>query len=139
MTWTFDPNLSQDSDKVRLAIGDVVETDQLIQDETINALLTSQGSVNGAALKCAEMLAGRFSRDRDKRVGAMSLSGNRGEFYWNLVKQLRRAVSLGAAPYCGGISQADKETALEDTDRVVPAFTKNQFAYPDSMSENNEQ
>lgn len=133
MTWTFDSSLATDLAKVRLAIGDVITADQLIADETITALLTSEGSVNGAALKCAESLLARFSRDRDKRVGAMSLSGNRGEFYERLVKQLRRAVSLGAAPFVGGISIAQKQTEEADTDRTVPAFNKNQFAYPGTL------
>jgi hypothetical protein len=136
---SFDTSLSTDRDQVRVLIGDIVPTDELIEDDMIDALLTLKGSINGAALACAESLAARFSRDRDKKVGALSLSGNRGEFYANLVKQLRRAASLGAAPYCGGISVSDKAAAEADADRVVPAFTKNQFAHPGDMAENQEQ
>lgn len=130
---SFDASLTTDRDKVRVIIGDIVTTDELIEDDMIDALLTLKGSINGAALACAENLAARFSRDRDKRVGAMSLSGNRGKYYWDLVKQLRRAVSLNAPPYVGGISKADKETQIANTDRVEPAFHRDQFKYPGAL------
>ena len=35
--------------------------------------------------------------------------------------------------YAGGISQDDKDTYEEDSDRVKPRFTRNQFGFPDTI------
>ena len=39
MSWTYDPNLVSDADRVRLLIGDTLESDPLISDEELVAVM----------------------------------------------------------------------------------------------------
>ncbi len=50
MTFTFATNLSTDLALVRFHIGDTSEDGAYLADETITALLTSEGSVGGAVV-----------------------------------------------------------------------------------------
>lgn len=50
MTFTFAADLSTDLAIVRFHIGDTSEDGAYLADETINALLTSEGSVGGAVV-----------------------------------------------------------------------------------------
>jgi len=130
MSWSYDQNEDTDLDRVRGLIGDTDTTDQLLSDEKIEAELTRTGSVNAAAIACAESLAAKFSRYTDVRFGPSSESRSQAaKAFADLVKQLRRKLSLVATPYAGGISKVDKETREANTDRVEPSFTTDQFDY----------
>lgn len=135
MSFSYDPALDTDLDLVRFAISDTVSATALFPDETISALLVSEGSVNGAALRLAESLVARFAGDGTKKVGSLSISRKRSEYYASLVSHLGQTASLGAGPYCGGISVSDKAVRQANTDRVVPIFTRDQFAHPEVESE----
>jgi len=50
MTFTFDASLGTDLALVRFNIGDTSEEGAYLSDETITALLTSEGSVGGAVI-----------------------------------------------------------------------------------------
>lgn len=52
MTFTFDAALSTDRDRIRLEIGDTDSNGYFLQDETIAALLTREGTVGGAIVQC---------------------------------------------------------------------------------------
>ncbi len=62
MTWSYDPTLPTDKDKVRLKIADTVEADPLFQDEEITAVLAVEGTVLKAAIALARGLVSRYSR-----------------------------------------------------------------------------
>lgn len=133
MTWTYggDP-AANDRDKVRFLIGDTDTNDQQVSDEEIAYLLTSEGSVPGAAVAAVQALIAKFSRLVDKSVGDLSISySQRVGQYEKLLRQLvqRRALRTGT-PYAGGISESDKDTVEADTDRVRPEFYKGQFSHP---------
>jgi len=65
-----------DRDKVRFLIGDTISADAHFQDEEINFLLTSQGTVYDAAIQGAELLAGRYAHrsNYSRSIGDLSIS-----------------------------------------------------------------
>lgn len=134
-TWIYtgDP-ASSSKDWVRWRVGDVVADDQLTSDEEITAALSDAGgNTELAAAMIAERIAADCARDVDNTVNdgtgnsrTRSLS-QRMAHYLALAKTLRAAAAgantLFAAPYCGGVSVADKDAREADDDRVAPAFT----------------
>ncbi len=124
MTWTYDPNITTDRDKVRLNIGDTNTSSQLLSDEEIAYFLTQAG-VLGASVLAAEAIAAKFSALCDQQVGDLSVTfSQKAKQYRELAKQLRRQIGLSSAgPIAPAISISDKDTAELDTDRVEPAFT----------------
>jgi len=127
MAWTYDPNLTDDEDKVRFYVGDVDTTDQLRSDEEITAILALEGTVLEAAAAVAESLAAQYARKSDKETGELRIwLSNRYEQFRDTAKYLRGRTgeedSLTAVPHVGGISVSRKETVEADTDRVDPAF-----------------
>ena len=61
MTFTFDTTLSTDLAKVRFHIGDTSSDGAYLADETIIALLTSEGSVAGAVIACIRYIITQLS------------------------------------------------------------------------------
>lgn len=137
MAWTYsgDPSTSS-KDAVRFLIGDTDTTDQQMQDEEINYLLTLYGGdVYTAAIVAARSLASKYARFPDVRIGDYSTSNSqRFNAYLALAKQLEQTQNVGlihkAKPYAGGISIADKQQDEQNTDRVKPAFTRQDMTFP---------
>lgn len=133
MTWSYASGSpgSVDLDWVRLRIGDTDTSDQLLQDEEIEALVTSEGNRHMAAVVACETIAAKFARHADKTVGKLSISMSQAaERYLSLADRLRSDVTMDSGsggPYAGGISRSDKEADETDTDRVSPAFSVGQF------------
>jgi len=131
MSWSYKRTepAAIDLDWVRLRVGDTDESDQLLQDEEIQALIDNEGSRSLAAVLCAETIAAKFARRVDKTVGKLSISaGQMAEHYMKLATRLRMEVAIGSAGvYAGGISVADKADNDADTDVVRPAFAVGQF------------
>lgn len=73
MSYTFDSSISTDLAKVRFHVGDTNESGAYLQDETITALLTSEGSVGGAVLACIKYIITQLSRP-DFRLDWMSVT-----------------------------------------------------------------
>lgn len=107
-TWpTFDPALGDDISFIRLYIGDTVvnvgprpiDEARNFEDETLEAVLTTQGHKNAAVAAMYEILAGEWQR--------FSISGNEGSFsvnakdtsdnYWKLAQEWRNKPG-GAGP-----------------------------------------
>ena len=132
MTWSYDDTLSEDRDKVRFYVQDTNQDEQILSDEEIAFLLTSEGSVRAAAIVAADTIAGKYARFVDSAVGDLSISYSQKQAqYMALAARLRRSLALSAAPLVGGISVSRKETVNEDTDRVEPAFTVGMLSHPD--------
>lgn len=132
-TYTGDPS-SSDRDAVRFKVGDTDDQDGLVADEEIDHLLTAEGSVTSAAAAVCEHLARRFARFASKSVsapGGFSASvsyDQRSRAYADLAVKLREeAGRVATFAYAGGISLADKETLDNDTDRLPPFVTEDQF------------
>jgi hypothetical protein len=60
MAWTYDTELAAEKDKIRLLIGDTVQSRPLIQDEEINYLLTTHDFYEAAAQAC-EVIARKLN------------------------------------------------------------------------------
>lgn len=127
MTWSYNiENLATaPKDQVRLLIGDTLTTDQQLQDEEINYLLTTRGSLYGTAAECCRSLQAKFSRSVDQAAGASKT------MYSQLAKaygvkaaefESKAAMSGAGLPYSGGISVTDKLAQERNTDRVSPQF-----------------
>lgn len=124
-TYTGSPtdNLS----KVRLLIGDTIESDVLLTDDEINFFITLEPVIFRAASKAAEAIAARFSREHDESIGKTRISfSQKFKQFMDLAKSLKdQASRLGLVNISsGGISVSDKETEVKDTDRTEPFFTR---------------
>ena len=139
MTWTYsgDPS-ANNRDAVRFAVGDTDTADQQLSDEEIAYLLIDAGGVKSAAIAAIRSLIAKFARAVDKSVGDLSVSySQRLEHYKTLEKTLRADLGIRrATPYAGGISIADKTTDKLDTDRLDPAFFKDQFTQDKNIDYN---
>lgn len=128
MSWSYD--LSQIGTtpryQVRRMIGDVLQNDQQLADEEIDYYLTTRSSVYGAAAECCRAIAANYSRRANTSVTGMSVQFNSQsrEYAQRAIEfEAQAAIRGGGTPYAGGISQADKETREQDTDRTEPQFT----------------
>ena len=103
MSWTYDPNLITETDRVRLLIGDTLEADPLISDEEIGALLALAGSVEDAAARAADALVITFTRKAQEvsdDIGQRVKYGDRAAGYRQLAATLRSStvtVSAGTS------------------------------------------
>ena len=122
MSWTYDSSMPTPKDKVRFLIQDTVTTNQLLQDEEINFMLVDYPNYKMAAANCADVLSSKFSGMADERkIGNLTLkNSDRSKKYADLANRLRMQASKFILPYAGGISQSDKQTTEDDTDRVKP-------------------
>lgn len=121
-------------------IGDNTTADEQLQDEELDVLISDQGSKERAAIAAARALGARYARRADKTVGRLSISMSQiSKQYFDLAKELQKTLGrlTGGASgmYAGGISVADKDTEIADTDRVAPAFTVGQWDAIDRSTE----
>jgi hypothetical protein len=123
MAFTYD--ISTNRGKVRFLVGDTDATDYFLEDNEIDYLLLVWTSVQTAAVEACKAIAAKLSREADKRIGDLSLSmSQRAAAYLTLAKTLAKSSSSMLSGFAGGISQSSKETVEDDSDRVVPAFTR---------------
>lgn len=128
MTWSYDTSLAAAKDKIRFYVGDTASAAAitLTDEEIAGALSLSSSSVKRAAALCAENLAARFAQAATSITDDIGQSvdyGDRAAFFQERARLLRSSIALGAIPFAGGISSADKSGQEQDTDRIVPAFT----------------
>lgn len=132
MPWTYNVALTDDKDKVRLLIGDVLSTDQQLSDEEIVAVIAMVGgSVNTAAIRCCRILAARYARQADKWVGDLKImASQRSRAYLQLAEDLEEAGSsltgtrTHQTPFAGGIRVSQKQALEADTDFPPTSFKK---------------
>ena len=130
MTWTYGGDPSANSrDAVRFLIGDTDTADQQLTDAEIAYLVTAEGGVSAAAVAAVRALLAKFARLVDKSVGDLSVSySQRRDQYQALLGELKtRHAMRSATPFAGGISLAQKDSVEDDSDRVPPAFERDQF------------
>lgn len=141
MTWTYDnsPGTSgaaERRDFVRLNVGDISTSDQLVTDEAITAALAQvSNDVYLASAIIARTIAAQFMRASDISMGegALAISDSSiAEGYLELArrmeKQAKKYGSLGiGTPAAGGLTLSELTNLDEDSDWNVPAFRENQF------------
>lgn len=125
MTWTYTLPPVAALDQVRLLIGDTDTTDQQLQDEEIAYFLSVAGSTADAARRAIRALIAKYSRQLNRTVGDLSLSGTRDRIaaYQALLEEIDKQAQLLAVPTAGGISIAEKEALEADADRPL-AYTR---------------
>ena len=131
MTWVYSQDLATLKDKVRFLSGDVDTADQQVADETITAVLSMYGDVWHSAAAICRSLAARYSREADIAMDALKKSlSQRAAAYKERGDELAAYASdptgVLAVPviFAGGISVAQKDDNVLNTDRVRPFFTR---------------
>ena len=121
-TYTNDP-ANSNRDAVRVLINDITESSNSLSDETIAWLLAQNSNVWYAAADGADMFASLYAGDvTEKQVGDLKVKVGGGD---PVARWRQRADDLrakgaikGFTAYSGGISIADKNSELEDSDRL---------------------
>jgi len=132
MTWSYSGSPGDsDLDEVRFRAQLTDYDDERISDEEITFILTKEDTNIGAAAFCCEILAAKFASEVDVTVGSsgefkLKASQLSAQFSTRAVA-LRKEASKHASPWSAGISEAEKLAQEERTDRVEPAFTRDQF------------
>ena len=97
-TFTFDNTLSTDLAKVRFHIGDTSSAGNYIWDETIDALVTSEGSVGGAVVESIKYIISQLSIP-DFKQDWLSVSNEKARMGFEKLLKLKAqhfGISLGA-------------------------------------------
>lgn len=118
MTFTFATNLSTDLAKVRFHIGDTQSAGAYLQDETITALLTQEGSVGKAVLACIRYIITQLAKP-DFRLDWMSVSNAEARKGFELLLK-QKAQEFGLSPngavMASDISHAHRADSYENRD-----------------------
>mgnify|MGYP003124347246 CR=1 FL=1 len=133
MTWSFSESLSTNLDKVRLKLGDTDTNDQILQNETINALLAEHNDdVDLATISCCRAIIAKFNRTIDRNAAGMT--ANRSiivDNYRELLSELLRANRGNAgARYSGSFSRDRQEIIEDDSDFMLPFARSGEWDYP---------
>ena len=135
MAWSFDESLSTNRDKVRLKIGDTNTNDQILANETIDALLTEHSSdVMLTTISCVRAIIAKFSRELSR--GAIGMSADMTVFvahYQDLLSDLiKQNRGNSGVRYKSAFSDSRKETIENDDDYVRPFAAVGRDDYPGS-------
>ena len=128
MAWTYSESLTTARDKLRLRIGDTDTNDQLLADETLDALLTDKNSdLALAAIDAVRAIIAKFGRNFDRNaVGIQSNRSQRVQHFHDLLSQLTKEVRLSTGVVVGGLLETRKDVIENDDDFIKPSFTKGQ-------------
>lgn len=121
-------------DDIRLFIGDTdanAQADARLEDADIDRLIVLYGGLRYAAAGAARALAAKFLRKFEGGSGP-GPSRTRAQELNALAAQLERSAAAVAVPFAGGLKQSEKTTALADSDRVQPAFTRGMLDNPET-------
>lgn len=117
-----------DYDAVGLLVGDAAHT--LLSTANIYTLSSLYGTATyPLAAASARAIAAGFASSVTKRAGDVSINASdKYKHYMGLAAQLDRQATMlgldGTGVYAGGISQSDKTTRENDSDRATPYFTR---------------
>jgi hypothetical protein len=117
VAFTFASNLSTDLAKVRFHIGDTDADGYYLQDETINALLTTEGSVGAASIACIKYIISQLSKPNFK-LDWMSVSDMQEarKGYQELLSQKVTEFGLPRYTATSTISQPYRADSGQDSD-----------------------
>jgi hypothetical protein len=129
VTWTYSSDFSSSRDKVRFLVSDTDTSDQLVTDEEIAFALAQNSNIYRAAAIVARSIGLKLSRELslDPAPGGVSLDAqSQADKYLKLADELETQATTragGAAVFAGGISIADRDARVADTDRVPSSFS----------------
>lgn len=131
MTWSFDPNLGSNKDKVRSLVGDTNDRSPLVSDEAINGWLTEfDDNVREAAAAVAEGLAAEFARKPNIQIDGFRIdNAAKVKLYSDMATRLHSGSEADTGgelgvPIVGGISIGTMASVEDDTDRVKPLMSQ---------------
>ena len=123
MTRTYVPGSGEPVHQVRELIGDADSTRFVLEDETIQALLTAtENNISAAAARAARLVYNRMLREPDRSIGDISVTRARAENYLTLVQQLEQSGATYGTMSAGGISRGAEAVLLGDTDWEPHSF-----------------
>lgn len=96
MAFTWVGDLSTDLDLVRFHIGDTDENGAWLQDETINALLTAEGSVGGAVVACLRYIITQLSQPDFSADWLQVSNANARKGFETMLREKRREFGLNS-------------------------------------------
>jgi|SRR3972149_3086080 len=120
MTITFDNTLSTNLALVRFHIGDIDPEGAYLQDETINALLVSEGSVGATVISCIRFIITQLSQP-DFKLDWMSVSNAEArKGFQEMLKQKSQefGISYTGAVAVSTISLPHRADSKENVDNV---------------------
>ena len=106
---------SSSNDAVRYLIRDTDSARAIVQDEEIAWTLTQEMNFYMAAAKICEQFIGNARNVKTKRVGDLSIEYDV-TAYKELAEKLKGRGASYIVPFAGGISIADMNLLIEDTD-----------------------
>ena len=121
MTFSFDPALSSNSDIVRFHIGDNHSEGYYLDDETIDALVASEGSVGGAVVACIKYIIMQLSAPNFS-LDWMTVSNEKArEGYEKLLIQKAQefGIKLSNLSATSTISLPYRADSLQDSDEAT--------------------
>ena len=132
MTWTYDASLLSETTSVgrryliRLALGDTDTTDQVLQDEEIDAYLSmASDTLRLATIYALRALIAKYSRQADLWIGHTRVQASQRARQYRELLAIVEATgpnTLVANILFGGQSFAEKEDLDSDLDAVKPSF-----------------
>lgn len=137
MAWTYDPTKFNDATpsgtyppstlgqlmQVRFLVQDTQTARQLLQDDEIYWLLTTESNIFMTAAACCDSLVAKAGSIHSKAISEFRITYN-SEYYRALGATLRARGAFHQMPYAGGISISDKEAQQANTDWVPPAIAR---------------
>ena len=131
MVWSYDDSLPTARDKVRFRIGDIDTDRQLLQNETIDALLTeyNDGVLRTSVVAVRSILA-QLARDIDRSVLGISGSIDQAtEHFRALLAELVGEMNTAGGIYPGVLSVANERIMNDQNGRTykAPDFEQGQF------------
>jgi hypothetical protein len=123
MTWTFSDSIATDKDIVRLKVGDTDTNDQLLSDETIDALLAIRPDVVLCAIDACRAILAKLARDIDRSAAGMSGSrSQKTQHYKDILSSLVKESGGETRVKVGGISKSENDTLRDNSDFEEPTF-----------------
>lgn len=143
MSFSFDPSLASKRDEVRFLIQDTTDSGHLFEDETIDALLLSNGdnvletlAVLAQTLWTQYLQKADVAEVDDVRIEYRNKANQMKDFYDDVKKRSKMAKLNGKTPiYFGGINRAKFDQVREDSSVVKPEFTKGNIFFNEDFPE----
>lgn len=136
MSWSYASTEITTTDRywVRWRLGLTSSSEQLQQDEEIDAALASYGTKQAAAAAVARAISMSFARRADMTMGKLSISHSQKSERWDeLAKKVEIEIGSGGdapVPWAAAHSHSRKDAIEEGTDRVEPFFSRGMHDYP---------
>lgn len=91
MEWSYSGDPAQSElDRVRFEVGDTDESEKLLSDSEVRFAIDTESNLLAAAAKCCEVIARKFSREANIRLGPQYIYlGERSAAFAARAKELR--------------------------------------------------